>query len=414
MTGVFAHTEIGGRLVAVGELHSSVRRGQVSSSFRYDTDFVEQRSAYAIEPALPLSTGSWPVGRALPRSFDDAAPDRWGRNLIAKRARADAAAAGTAPRQLDDRDYLLGVSDETRQGALRFSANPNGELQHPGAHIPKLLALPRLLRAADRVSQDDAGSLSAIKELLDAGTGSLGGARPKASVGDGDRLLIAKFPHHADQWDVMGWEKTALDLAGAAGIAVPHAELIDIDGRSVLLLERFDRDGSERIGYISAMTLLESDDGERRDYLEIAEVVTEHGSRTASDLRELWRRVAFSIAIHNTDDHLRNHGFLRRDAGWTLAPAFDLNPNPELGATRVTSVGGAARPTAELDALLESAAQFDLTRDAARQVLVEVGAAAARWPDVARSNGVPSGDVERFRPTLELTSEWVRAAAASH
>lgn len=411
MTGIFAYTDIGGGLVAVGELHSSVRRGRVSSSFRYDTDFVEQRRAYAIEPALPLSTGSWPLGRALPRSFDDAAPDRWGRNLIAKRARADAAVAGLAARQLDERDYLLGVSDVTRQGALRFSTEPGGEFQHASAEVPKLLALPRLLRAADRVSQDDAGSLSAIKELLDAGTGSLGGARPKASVGDGDRLLIAKFPHHADHWDVMGWEKTALDLAEAAGVTVPHTQLIDIDGRSVLLLERFDRSGSDRIGYISAMTLLESDDGEGRDYLEIAEAMAEHGSHTTSDLRQLWRRIAFSIAIHNTDDHLRNHGFLRRDAGWTLAPAFDLNPHPELGATRVTSVGGAASPAEELDALLTSAAMFDVTQDAARRVLAEVGAAAAGWPDVARSNGVPSRDVERFRPTLDLTTELVKAAA---
>lgn len=410
MTGVFAYTDIGGGLVAVGELHSSVRRGRVRSSFRYDTDFVQHRGAYAIEPALPLSTGSWPLGRALPRSFDDAAPDRWGRNLIAKWARADAAAAGHADRQLDERDYLLGVSDVTRQGALRFSIEPDGELQHPDAEVPRLLALPRLLRAADSVGRDDAGGLDAIKELLDAGTGSLGGARPKASVSDGERLLIAKFPHHADQWDVMGWEKTALDLADAAGIAVPHRQLIDIEGRSVLLLERFDRSGSDRIGYISAMTLLESEDGESRDYLEIAEVMTEHGSHTTSDLRELWRRVAFSIAIHNTDDHLRNHGYLRRDAGWRLAPAFDLNPNPDSGAMRVTSVGGAPNPARELEALRASASIFDLTQDAARRVLGEVSAAVAGWPDVARKNGVPSRDVERFRPTLDSMAELVTAA----
>ncbi|MET8151922.1 type II toxin-antitoxin system HipA family toxin [Actinoplanes sp. NPDC049668] len=408
MSRLRTYVELGGRTVAAGDAHFNLRRGRLTATFSYDRDFIALPGAYAIDPALRLATGSWPLPHGLPGAFSDAAPDRWGRNLIAKRFRASAVAEGRAAPTLDDRDYLLGVSDETRQGALRFKTDGGDEFQHPASEVPQLIALPALLHAANAVARDKPDNLDAIKTLLDAGTGSLGGARPKASVRDDERLMIAKFPHHADGWSVIAWEKTALDLAEVAGISVPGRRLVGIDGSPVLLLDRFDREGTHRVGYISAMTLLEAQDGQSRDYTEIAEVLPENSSAAVDDLRQLWRRIAFSIAIHNTDDHLRNHGFLRRGSGWRLAPAFDVNPNPELAAQRVTSVGGAIRPAEEVNTLLAYAENFGLTDSQARAVLREVAEAAENWESVARRNGIAQGEIARFGSTLSHTIDAVR------
>jgi serine/threonine-protein kinase HipA len=402
------YVEIAGRTVAAGDAHFNFRRGRLTATFSYERDYIALPGAYAIDPALRLTTGAWPLPQGLPGAFSDAAPDRWGRNLIAKRLRAEAAAESRAAPTLDDRDYLLGVSDETRQGALRFKTDVDDVFQHPAPEVPKLVALPALLHAANSVARDEPDNLDAIKTLLDAGTGSLGGARPKASVRDGERLMIAKFPHHADEWSVIAWEKTALDLAEAAGISVPERRLVGIDGSPVLLLDRFDREGAHRVGYISAMTLLEAQDGQSRDYTEIAEVLPENSSAAVDDLRQLWRRIAFSIAIHNTDDHLRNHGFLRRGSGWRLAPAFDVNPNPDLATQRATTVGGATRPADEVNALLVYAESFGLTDIQARIILREVAEAAENWEAVARRNGITQAELARFEPTLSRTINAVR------
>lgn len=310
--------------------------------------------------------------------------------------RVDALADGRTPPSVSDVDHLVGLSDLTRQGALRFRTESKGPFLAPDLTVPKLIELPRLLRAADVVARVGNDDMAAIKELLDAGSGSLGGARPKASVRDGDRLLIAKFPHHNDDWDVIAWEKTALDLAERAGIDVPPNDLVDLDGRSVLLLERFDRDAGQSVGYMSAMTLIEGTDGVTRDYIEIAETLPEHGSRTSDDLRQMWRRIAFSIAIHNTDDHLRNHGFLRDGPGWRLSPVFDVNPNPAVGAQRVTGIGGAHHRSEEIAGLMLHAETFDVTPGDATTTLHDVLDATATWRRVAARNGIPESEQGRF------------------
>ena len=408
MNRILAYVELDGETRAAGDTYFTFRRNRLTASFSYNREYLTLPGAYPIDPALRLTAGPWPLPQGLPGAFSDAAPDRWGRSLISKRLRAQAAAEERPTPNLDDRDYLLGVSDETRQGALRFKTEIDGEFQHPAPDVPKLIALPALLHAADAVSRDPSHNLDAIKTLLDAGTGSLGGARPKASVRDDDRLLIAKFPHHADDWSVIAWEKTALDLAEAAGITVPGRRLVNVDGHPVLLLDRFDRNRSGRIGYISAMTLLEAQDGQPRDYTEIAEAIPDYSADTNEDLRQLWRRIAFSIAMHNTDDHLRNHGFLRGRTGWRLAPVFDVNPNPELAARRVTSVGGASTPADEVQALLLYARNFGLTDAQARGILKEVTHAAGDWESVARRNGIAEAEIGRFRPTLRHTIAAVR------
>lgn len=209
MTEILSYLDVSGQSIFAGHLHSTVRRGRLRSTFSYSPGYLAAPNAYALEPGLPLTAGTLAFQRPLPRCFDDAAPDRWGRNLIAKRLRAEAAARGQTPPQLDERDFLLGVSDISRQGALRFKTATDGEFLHATDEVPRLIALPKLMRAAQQVARDEPGNLAAIKELLDAGTGSLGGARPKASVKDGDTLCIAKFGHHADDWNVIAWEKTA-------------------------------------------------------------------------------------------------------------------------------------------------------------------------------------------------------------
>jgi len=378
----------------VGEIFFSARAGRlVSSTFHYDTGYLAWAGAFPIDPELGLHTGAQYVTR-MPGALQDCSPDRWGRNLVTKERRAAALAEGRRASTLTDVDFLIGVSDVTRQGALRFSNVADGPFLNAGTEVPKLIELPRLLRAAEAASLGD--DYSAIKALLAAGSGSLGGARPKASIRDADQLLIAKFPHPDDEWDVMAWEKTALDLAAAAGIRVPATRLTRVDDHSVLLLDRFDRRQNARVPYVSAMTLLSARDADSHDYAEVAEALPEVSAATRADLNELWRRIAFSILVNNTDDHLRNHGFLRESGGWRLSPAFDLNPNPDVGTPRQTGVGGAYDREDALSALHEYALDFDLGPAKERQILDGVIAAVSRWREVASANGVSKNDLELF------------------
>lgn len=390
------HLHLDEETVLVGKAFVTLRRGTVTTNFRYDPNYLRRGDAWEISPDLPIVAGS-AVTNGLPGAMTDSAPDRWGRNLVKKRLQSQAHENGKKEPTVTEVDYLLGVSDLTRQGALRYTVDGSEFLAVDSA-VPKLLELPRLLNAADIVSRDDVGKddMPAIKALLDAGSGSLGGARPKASVRDGDHLLIAKFPHHNDQWDVMAWEMTALDLAEACGIQTPNRRLIDVTGKSVLLLERFDRDDSRRIPFISAMTLVQGRDGESRDYIEIAEALTDSGSNVKEDLVELWRRIAFSIAINNTDDHLRNHGFLRDRSGWRLSPVFDVNPSPNTAEARSTSINFESDADHTLAALFEASPIFGVTPDDASEIWDQVRTGVRDWKTVALANRVSDSDIRRF------------------
>ena len=414
MTAIFTFMCNSGRTVRVGTAYTTARRSALSTTFSYDEGYLAHSNAYSIDPDFPVSDGTSARGltrSGLPGSFSDAAPDRWGRNLISKRVRSDAAAEGRTPPIVTEVDYLLGVSDEIRQGALRFTSDPGGPFLRAETDVPKLVSLPQLMRAAEKVAGADTDDLAAIKVLLDAGTGSLGGARPKASVRDGDKLLLAKFAHPDDEWSVIAWEKTALDLAGAAGIEVARSELVRIDDKPVLLLDRFDREGADRVGYISAMTLLRDSDGTSHDYVEIAEALAEDGDSVASDLEQLWRRMAFSIAINNTDDHLRNHGFLRRPGGWALSPAFDINPNPQLSSTRVTTIGGSGDRASEITGLFSYASTFGLSQARAVAIVTEVADAARGYKTAAARNHVPSEELSRFATTIDSATEALSEAS---
>jgi serine/threonine-protein kinase HipA len=399
------YVSFGKRDLLAGRLYPHRRRGLESASFIYDDRYLADPDAYALDPALPLVTGSLqtPVGRALFGAFGDCAPDRWGRTLIARTEAARARLAGSALRSLSETDVLLGVRDDLRQGALRFRLGEGGPfLAAEDSGIPVLTELATLLDIAQRVESDTA-DYGELNRLLRAGS-SLGGARPKAHVMDSaGRIAIAKFPSAgSDTWNVMAWEKVALDLARRAGISVPDSQLIRVADRSVLIVDRFDRRGTTRVGYASAMTMLEASDGDQRSYLEIAEVIEERSTNVTGDLNQLWRRICFSILISNTDDHLRNHGFLHERAeSWALSPAFDLNPNPAPGPKELSTAIDFTNANASIDTLMEVAEYFRLNARTAADVLAHVTAAVGDWRAIAASYGLEQAEIEAMEPAFE-------------
>lgn len=397
--------EIGGEPVLAGRLWAHRRRRVESASFAYEERYLAMPGAYPFDPALPLVSGQQQTasGRAIFGAFSDCAPDRWGRRLIGRAEERRARREQRAERSFGEIDYLLGVRDDLRQGALRFRDSGSGRfLADQESGVPHVIDLPVLLAAAADAERDDASD--AVLQTLLQGGSSLGGARPKAHViGDGGRISIAKFPRAtSDDWDVMRWEAVALRLAREAGVRVPRWTLHDVGGAAVLILERFDRVGARRIGYASAMTMLEARDGDARSYLEIAEVIEAESPNASDDLRQLWRRIAFSVLIRNTDDHLRNHGFLRATtAGWSLSPAFDLNPDPRSGSAELaTSIDGTTA-AARIEPLLSVAPLFRLDRAQADEILRDVAQATGGWRVAAHDVGLPSTEIERMARAFE-------------
>ena len=412
---ILVHVDLNRTPTLVGRLRVRVRGGGESASFDYDPDWLNHPRRFALEPALALGPGPFHTRRALFGSIGDSAPDRWGRVLLrrdeVRRARRD----GRAPRTLFESDFLLRVDDELRMGGLRFSIDPHGPfLAEPRARrIPPLVDLGRLLAASTRVTRDEEGA-DDLRLLLGPGS-SLGGARPKAAVRDSDGgLAIAKFPHAADEYDIVLWEGVALSLARRAGIEVPHWRLERVAGQVVLILRRFDRGGARRVPFLSAMSMLGADDREQRSYLEIADALRRHGVAAKRGLAELWRRIVFSILVSNTDDHLRNHGFLYDDApGWRLSPAYDLNPTPtqirpRVLRTHIDEYDG----TASLDRALATAEYYGLALDRAKRIAGEVGRAVSGWGAEAAALGASARSIARMESAFEhedltLAGSWV-------
>jgi serine/threonine-protein kinase HipA len=398
VTDVEVYVVIDGEDVFAGTLYAHRRRGSESASFAYDSTYLAHPGAYALDPLLPLTGGMHQTraSQALFGAFSDCAPDRWGRTLVKRREAALAREEGRAARSLGEVEYLLGVRDDLRQGALRFRQDNGPFLAEDDKGVPALTDLPSLLELAEKAERD-AADLTDLQRLVRVGS-SLGGARPKAHVLDANgRIAIAKFPSKSDDtWNVMAWEKVALDLAKASGITVPESRLLNLAGRHVLVVDRFDRtaDGS-RIGYASAMTMLEASDGETRSYLEIAEVIETTSRRATAELLELWRRIAFSVLISNTDDHLRNHGFLHEHGeSWRLSPAFDLNPNPDPGPKYLNTNINEGDNTASVELVLDVAEYFRLTTAQAAGVLGEIVDAVSQWKTVAAGHGLSAAEID--------------------
>ncbi len=403
---LLAYIDLAGVAHLVGRLWARRSRTRESATFEYDADWLASPARFALEPALVLGGGPQhtPQGRALFGAFGDSAPDRWGRNLIQRDERRRAQVEGRAPRSLGEVDFLLGVSDIARQGALRFKETPDGPFlaSGEGANVPPLIRLGELLNAAMRIAAngDDDGDL----RLILAPGSSLGGARAKASVLDlQGQLAIAKFPQVDDAYPVMQWEAVALDLARRAGIDVPTWRLEQVADRTALLLRRFDRDGDVRVPFLSAMSMLGAADNEDHSYLEMVDALRQFGSQPERDSAQLWRRIVFNILISNTDDHLRNHGFLFDGAGgWRLSPAYDMNPTPLDVKARILSLAiDEVDDTASLDVALGMARQCGLKLPAAKEIIAEVEVAVSQWRDCAVSHGLNARDVTRMASAFE-------------
>lgn len=406
MNAIFTYIDLEEGPVLTGRLWPRLHHGRESATFEYDQGWLTHPQRFSLEPALYLGAGPQHTAQeqAIFGALGDCAPDRWGRTLMRYGERRRAEREGRAPRTLAESDYLLLVDDEARQGALRFAVQPGGPFlaTAEGTRIPPVIELPKLLAAASHF-ETETDTDEELRLLLAPGS-SLGGARPKATVRQGDgSLAVAKFPQRNDDFDVESWEAVALTLAKAAGIAVPSWRLQQVSGKSVLLLKRFDRSGQRRIPFLSAMSMLGARDHQTHSYLEIADAIRRYGANPAADLRELWRRMAFNVLISNTDDHLRNHGFLYDGiAGWTLAPAYDLNPVPADIKPRVLSTSITLdSPAASLELACEVAEEFGLKQRDARSIAAEAGAAVSRWRHVAKQHGIAEKAIGRMKSAFE-------------
>lgn len=399
------HIDLGGHTRPVGLARTNLARGAETILFEYDATWLEDPGRFSLEPALALTRGAFapPAGLATFNSIGDSAPDTWGRRLMQRSQRRLAQREKRAVRTLSESDYLLGVADKTRLGALRFRWVGEKEYQAPiNNGVPALVELGGLLQITERILRDE--ETDEDLQLIFAPGSSLGGARPKASVIDEHgHLSIAKFPKETDDYSIETWEEVALRLAGEAGIATPQHELIEVAGKPVMLSRRFDRDGKIRIPFLSAMAMMGAKDGERGSYPEMVDALAEHGAQGKTDAHALYRRVVFNVMISNVDDHLRNHGFLwLGKAGWTLSPAYDLNPVPADVKPRVLTTNiDLEEGTCSLD-LLEAASEFfALTLAEARKIIKEVATVTSTWRNTAKAAGARPAEINRMASAFE-------------
>jgi serine/threonine-protein kinase HipA len=405
MAGFEVHLSIDGGTRQIGRARSNRARGKETVLFEYADEWLRDADRFELEPELPLTRGAFApsVGQAIHGSLGDSAPDTWGRKLMQRAERRRAEREGRAVRTLMESDYLLGVSDETRLGGLRFRrVGEERFLADSGSGVPALVDLGRLLQSTERILRDE--ETDEDLQLIFAPGSSLGGARPKASVVDQHgRLSIAKFPKESDDYSIETWEEIALRLAERAGIVTAGHELLHVAGKAVLLSRRFDRVDGRRIPFLSAMAMLGAKDGEGGSYPEMVDALARHGADAKRDARALYRRVAFNVLVSNVDDHLRNHGFLRMErSGWTLSPAYDLNPVPaDLKARVLTTNIDLEESTCSIDLLEAAAGYFALSLGEARVILKEVAAATSIWREVARQVGAPAKEIHRMASAFE-------------
>ncbi|MGH8179195.1 MAG: type II toxin-antitoxin system HipA family toxin [Steroidobacter sp.] len=387
----------------VGALHRQRARGAEVYSFEFDTEWLARGDALALDPdLLPVPGRAYPpANRAQFGAFMDSAPDRWGRTLMQRREAMLASREKRPARVLTEWDYLLGVHDHSRLGALRFRADAHSPFLDNSAMnaAPPLTSLRELQGAARALEEDradDDAHLGAVLEQLLAPGSSLGGSRPKASVVDEHgHLCVAKFPSRQDEWDVGAWEAVAHRLATKAGIRAPAMRTLRFspDGHTFISC-RFDRTGrGGRLAFVSAMTLLQRSDGDRdASYLELVDLLQSRGAQTQEDCEELFRRVVFSICISNTDDHLRNHGFFVESTGLVLSPAFDINPNPHKG--HLSLAIDEADTSLNLDVARAVGTMYGLKKNRVTEVIREVRDAVATWRREAEDSGVSRREQE--------------------
>jgi serine/threonine-protein kinase HipA len=390
----------------MGKLSASPARGKESFSFEYVDEWLKSGFSQMIDPDLQFYAGAFYPRDDKPNFgiFLDSCPDRWGRMLMQRREAAIAKKEERVIRKLLETDFLLGVYDRHRMGALRFKLNHDGSFLNDNETMatPPWTSLRELEHAVQKIEEDDTSNPEYLKwiAMLIAPGSSLGGARPKASVMDTQKnLWIAKFPSMNDDKDIAAWEMVTNQLAVKAGLNVAEGKLLRFNNKyHTYLSKRFDRTpNEERIHFASAMTLLGRIDGEgtaNSSYLELMEFITRYSTAIEKDLEELWRRIVFNICVKNTDDHLRNHGFLLHDKGWRLSPAYDMNPN-EYGKGLSLNINNLDN-SLDLDLAMEVANLFRLSDNKASQIIEKVIAAVKDWKKIATNYKIPNAVIERM------------------
>ncbi|TAD91417.1 MAG: type II toxin-antitoxin system HipA family toxin [Alphaproteobacteria bacterium] len=414
MGEVEVHLDLDGRTVQVGLVRVSPARNSETVSFEYTHAWLADPNRFSLEPALPTTKGVFHPGADEPLfgALGDSAPDTWGRKLMQRKERKDAKRQGRAPRTLLESDYVLGVADEARLGAVRFQRVGSEDFETTGGdRIPPLIDLGKLLDSTQRILRD-VDTEDDLRLVLAPGS-SLGGARPKASVRDHHgQLSIAKFPKETDDYSLETWEEISMRLAAQCGIEVPVHRLVHVNEKKVLLSHRFDRNGAARIPFLTAMAMMRLKDGVTSSYPELVDTLSHHSAHAKRDAKKLYERIAFFVMISNVDDHLRNHAFLRLSKnGWSLSPLYDINPTPTDLKPRILSTNITVDSAdCSVDLLEEASEYFDLGLSEARLIIKRVAEATNSWRSVAASLEVRPSEVDRMASAFEHPDR-VRALA---
>ena len=400
--------------VLLGKLYVDAIKGGETYSFEYDDKWLKNTGMTVnLDPDLmPYGGRQYPNGRSIFGIFADASPDRWGRVLMMKRERILAEKEVRKPRKLYDSDFLMGVYDETRMGGIRFKLDPAGKFLSDDKETaaPPWASL-RSLEEASRNFENDSEILSErwLNQLIRPGS-SLGGARPKATVVDpSGQLWIAKFPSKNDDNNTGAWEKVVHDLAHLCELNVPESKLETFSKLgSTFIVKRFDREGSKRIHFASAMTLLGKEDGASAEdgssYLDMVSFIKSYGCNPKKDLVELWKRIVFNMAVSNTDDHLRNHAFILTKYGWKLSPLYDVNPVPYGDELSLNVNENDNRISISL--AIATAKQFGLQEEQAKAIAENMIAVVRdNWEKIAVQYGISRGKIEDMRPAFSACYE---------
>lgn len=405
----------------IGELSYEVFRGSETYGFQFSNDWLKKYGDLFLSEDLNNYPGIQYTqqGKDIFGCFSDALPDRWGRALLNRCEQLLAAEEKRAVRRLTSFDYLVGIDDFSRMGGFRFKENPNGDFINISnkLRIPPLTAVRELMYASQEIEKSEEQNLLPDKkwliQLIQPGT-SLGGARPKASVTDEQEILyIAKFPSRKDDYDVGLWEHFCHLLAAKAGIKVASTGVLATEGKyHTFLSKRFDRrDDGKRIHFASAMTLLGLMDGANagtgNGYLDIVDFMIQGCTNVEVNLQELYRRVAFNICVGNTDDHFRNHGFLLTPKGWTLSPAYDMNPTLNEQQSLLISSSSCE---SDLTILLDACEDYMLSKDMAAKIISEVVDTMKGWRQLAMRLQISKREIDLFAHRFDRYSSFVISA----